>query len=109
MDIATRRLRNQRLAGNPLGSADEVVGWLGAVQAQDYPVAAWALGQRTRDATGQIPRAPRRAPVGGASTGVGGRSVRAVTRSGGSVLGTDYRPENWHPSPAPKRGGGCGP
>jgi hypothetical protein len=51
MDIATRRLRNQRLAGNPLGSADEVVGWLGAVQAQDYPAAVWALGQRTRDAT----------------------------------------------------------
>jgi hypothetical protein len=35
MDIATRRLQSQRLAGNPLGSADEVVGWLGAVQAQD--------------------------------------------------------------------------
>jgi hypothetical protein len=51
MDIATRRLRNQRLAGNPLGSADEVVGWLGAVQAQDYPAVVWALGQRTRDAT----------------------------------------------------------
>ena len=51
MDIALRRLRNQRLAGNPLGSADEVVGWLGAVQAQDYPAAVWALGQRTRDTT----------------------------------------------------------
>ena len=51
MDIATRRLRSQRLAGNPLETADEVVGWLGAVQAQDYPAAVWALGQRTRDAT----------------------------------------------------------
>jgi hypothetical protein len=51
MDIAARRLGNQRLAGNPLGSADEVVGWLGAVQAQDYPAAVWALGQRARDAT----------------------------------------------------------
>jgi hypothetical protein len=51
MDIATRRLRGQRLAGNPLDTADEVVGWLGAVQAQDYPAAVWALGQRTRDAT----------------------------------------------------------
>jgi len=51
MDIATRRLRSQRLADNPLETADEVVGWLGAVQAQDYPAAVWALGQRTRDAT----------------------------------------------------------
>ncbi len=51
MDIATRRLQSQHLAGNPLDAADEVVGWLGAVQAQDYPAAAWALGQRTRDAT----------------------------------------------------------
>lgn len=51
MDIATRRLRSQRLAGNPLDTADEVVGWLGAVQAQDYTAAVWALGQRTRDAT----------------------------------------------------------
>jgi hypothetical protein len=51
MDIAARRLLSQRLAGSPLDSADEVVGWLGAVQAQDYPAAVWALGQRTRDAT----------------------------------------------------------
>jgi len=51
MDIAARRLRNQRLAGNPLGSADEVVGWMCAVQAQDYPAAVWALGQRTGSAT----------------------------------------------------------
>jgi hypothetical protein len=51
MDIATRRLGNQRLAGDPLDSADEVVGWLGAVQGQDYPAAVWALGQRTRDTT----------------------------------------------------------
>jgi hypothetical protein len=51
MDIATRRLQSQRLAGNPLDTADDVVGWLGAVQAQDYPAAVWALGQRTRAAT----------------------------------------------------------
>ena len=51
MDIAARRLVSQRLAGNPLETADSVVGWLGAVQAQDYPAAVWALGQRTRGAT----------------------------------------------------------
>ncbi|HAW10548.1 MAG TPA: hypothetical protein DCX12_05680 [Chloroflexi bacterium] len=51
MDIATRRLHSQRLAGDPLDGAAEVVGWLGAVQSQDYPAATWALGQRTRAAT----------------------------------------------------------
>jgi hypothetical protein len=50
-DIAGRRLEAQRLAGNPLDGPAEVVGWLGAVQAQDYPAAVWAVGQRTRGAT----------------------------------------------------------
>lgn len=50
MDIATRRLHSQRLAGEPLAGAVDVVGWLGAVQSQDYPAATWAIGQRTRGA-----------------------------------------------------------
>ena len=50
MDIATRRLHSQRLAGEPLPGATDVVGWLGAVQSQDYPAATWAIGQRTRGA-----------------------------------------------------------
>jgi hypothetical protein len=47
-DIAGRRMRMQRLTGEPFGSAVETVGWLGAVQSQDYAGAKWALGQRTR-------------------------------------------------------------
>ena len=50
-DIARRRLRNERLVGAPFASAVEVVGWLGAVQAQDYAGAKWAIGQRVRGAT----------------------------------------------------------
>jgi hypothetical protein len=50
-DIARRRLANQRLVGKPFGSAVEVVGRLGAVQAQDYSGAKWAIAQRTRNAT----------------------------------------------------------
>jgi hypothetical protein len=50
-DVAARRLRAQRLAGQPLASAPEAVGWLGAVQSQDYAGAKWALALRTRDAT----------------------------------------------------------
>lgn len=45
--VAHRRLHNQRLAGNPLASPEEVVAWLGAVQAQDYGPAKWSLGERS--------------------------------------------------------------
>ncbi|MEP7158212.1 MAG: winged helix DNA-binding domain-containing protein [Chloroflexota bacterium] len=41
------RLRNQRLAGDKFGSAEDVVGWLGAVQSQEYPLARWSVGMRT--------------------------------------------------------------
>ena len=50
VDIAHRRLHNQRLADNPLGTPEEVVGWMGAVQAQDYGPAKWSLGERSRGA-----------------------------------------------------------
>ncbi len=50
-EIAARRLVNQRLVGASLGGASEVARWLGAVQAQEYPVARWSLGQRARGLT----------------------------------------------------------
>ncbi|SRR5579883_2115977 len=50
-DIVARRLHAQRLIGEPFASALDAVRWLGAVQAQDYAGATWALGQRTREAT----------------------------------------------------------
>jgi hypothetical protein len=49
LEIAARRLVNQRLAGEPVATAAEVVRRLGAVQAQEYPLARWSLGQRARD------------------------------------------------------------
>jgi hypothetical protein len=48
LDIARERLRNQRLIGAPFATPEDVVGWLGAVQAQDYAGAKWAIGQRTK-------------------------------------------------------------
>lgn len=51
MDILSRRLTNQRLAGNTLASPAEVVQWLGAAQAQDFHGAKWSLAQRMTDAT----------------------------------------------------------
>ena len=49
--IANRRLQTQRLTGKRFASALDAVGWLGAVQSQDYTGAKWALGQRTSDVT----------------------------------------------------------
>jgi hypothetical protein len=49
--IARRRLRTQRLAGAGFDSPADVVRWFGAVQAQDYAGALWAVGMRTKGAT----------------------------------------------------------
>jgi len=45
-ELVRSRLHNQRLGPPGLPSPAEVVGWLGAVQAQDYAGARWALGMR---------------------------------------------------------------
>jgi hypothetical protein len=49
--IALRRLHGQRLIGEPFADAESAVGWLTAVQAQDYSGAKWAIGQRVAHAT----------------------------------------------------------
>lgn len=51
LDIANRRLRNQRITAATLKTPADVVSWLGAVQAQDYAAAKWALGLRMQRAT----------------------------------------------------------
>lgn len=48
--IVQQRLRNQRLVASQLSQAAEVVQWLGAVQAQDFAGAKWALGLRVQPA-----------------------------------------------------------
>jgi hypothetical protein len=52
-DIATRRLANQSIAPAELTTPAEVVHRLGAVQAQDYASALWAIGLRAEAATQQ--------------------------------------------------------
>ena len=49
-DIAHLRLSNQLVASPSSGSPGDVVGWLGAVQAQDYLGALWAIGLRLQNA-----------------------------------------------------------
>lgn len=46
MNIATLRLQNQHLIGPQFAQPEDVVDWNGCVQAQDYPGAKWAVGQR---------------------------------------------------------------
>ncbi|MGH2573962.1 MAG: winged helix DNA-binding domain-containing protein [Actinomycetota bacterium] len=44
--IARSRMGNQRLWGKPFDTPEEVVGWLGALQAQEFPYAKWSVAQR---------------------------------------------------------------
>ena len=51
MNITLERLVTQRLIGRAFRTPADVVRWFGAVQAQDYPGALWAVGMRTAGAT----------------------------------------------------------
>ena len=75
MDPIQQRLTNQGIARPRFRRADEVVAWLGAVQAQEYQPSKWALGLRLRGATD--------ADV-----------ERAVT--GGEILRTHVLRPTWH-------------
>lgn len=48
LSTVRRRLAEQRLGGEPFASVGEVVGWFGAVQAQEYAEAKWSLAERVR-------------------------------------------------------------
>jgi hypothetical protein len=50
-DIANLRLSNQHITATKFSNPADVVGWFGAVQAQDYLGALWAVGQRCKGAT----------------------------------------------------------
>jgi len=50
-DVGVQRLVTHRLAGAPCTTPEEVVRWMGALQAQDYTQALWAIGLRTRSST----------------------------------------------------------
>jgi hypothetical protein len=50
-DIAKIRITSQHIAGTTFTTPRDVVGWMGAMQAQDYAVAKWALGVRLHGST----------------------------------------------------------
>ncbi len=51
LDIAHRRLDNQHITWRMLETPQTLVEWLGAVQAQDFAAAKWALGLRLQGVT----------------------------------------------------------
>lgn len=57
MDLAALRLSNQRIADPPSAMPGDVVSWLGAVQAQDYLGALWAVGLRSGTTEADVERA----------------------------------------------------
>ncbi len=74
-DIVTHRLINQQLVLNKFQKPDEIIGWLGAMQAQEYAMAKWAIGLR--------------------STGLTDAAVEAAFNDG-TILRTHLLRPTWH-------------
>jgi Winged helix DNA-binding domain len=51
LDIAQKRLHNQHITRRTLEAPQALVEWMGAVQAQDFAAAKWALGLRLQGVT----------------------------------------------------------
>jgi hypothetical protein len=52
--IANIRLINQQIVRSKCETAKDVVDWMGAMQAQDYAMAKWAIGVRLPEATDRL-------------------------------------------------------
>jgi hypothetical protein len=50
-DITTHRLISQQITGSHFSKPAELVKWMGCIQAQDYPAAKWAIGNRINGIT----------------------------------------------------------
>src|SRR6266702_4742302 len=50
-NIPLRRLFNQKLVATTFKNSAEVVSWFGAMQAQDFAAAKWAIAIRSKDQT----------------------------------------------------------
>ena len=53
-DIANHRLINQQIENGKFSSPKELVSWMGAIQAQDYSMAKWAIGVRIKNSTDHL-------------------------------------------------------
>ncbi len=52
-NVATSRLTAQQITGTKFKAIKDLVGWMGAMQAQDYAMMKWAVGVRLPGATDQ--------------------------------------------------------
>ncbi len=50
-EIPLLRLLSQQIAGTKFKTVKEIVGWMGAMQSQDYAMSKWAVGTRLPNAT----------------------------------------------------------
>jgi len=53
-EISKLRLQNQKIEATTFAKANDVVSWMGAMQAQDYAMSKWAIGQRMLGSTDEI-------------------------------------------------------
>src|SRR5512145_2581001 len=51
MNVGTLRLYHQQIAHTRLDTPEQVVAWLGGMQAQDYPGTTWSVGLRLPQAS----------------------------------------------------------
>jgi len=51
LEISNYRLLSQKISSTQFSSAKEIVGWMGAMQAQDFAMAKWAVGIRLLNST----------------------------------------------------------
>jgi len=88
--IAAQRLNNQRLTRSGPRRPEDVVAWLGAVQAQEYAAARWGVAQRM---SGSLPRRSSRADLAS-----GGGTDAAIRRAvdEGRILRTHVMRPTWH-------------
>jgi hypothetical protein len=49
-EVSRLRLGSQKISGTGLATAKAIVAWMGAMQAQDFPMAKWAVGLRLQHA-----------------------------------------------------------
>lgn len=50
-DVSNIRLINQQITTTKFSTIKDIVGWMGAMQAQDYAMVKWAIGTRLPDST----------------------------------------------------------
>jgi len=53
-EISATRLQNQQIVATKFRKVQDLVYWMGAMQAQDYAMVKWAIGARLPDATDEI-------------------------------------------------------